>query len=136
MRGNEAFPSNWLKAEDLQGKRIAVTIEDVTSEEMNFENKKERKPVMRFHNKEKALVLNRTNWNRLADFLGSDDSDDWVGKRIVLGVEKVDFQGKRVPAVRVLGLAPGVTSPAPVQPPPPEIPPDEPPPLDDDNVPF
>ncbi len=121
MKGNEAFQSNWLKAEDLQNKRVAVTVEDVSLEELEFQGKTERKPVMRFHAKDKALVLNRTNWNRLADFLGSDDSDDWVGKTIVLGVEKVDFQGKRVPAIRVLGLARPVAQPQP-EPPPPEIP--------------
>lgn len=120
MKGSEAFPGNWLRAEDLQGRRIAVTIEEVTLEESNFDNKKAMRPVMRFHGKEKALGVNRTNWNRLADFLGSDDSDDWIGKRIVLGVEKVDFQGKRVPAIRVLGLA--APQPAHVEPPPPQIP--------------
>jgi hypothetical protein len=134
MRGNEAFQSNWLKAEDLQGRRVAVTIEEVTLEDLEFQNKKERKPVARFHGKEKALVLNRTNWNRLADFLGSDDSDDWTGKTIVLGVEKVDFQGKRVPAIRVLGLARPSAQSTP-EPPPPEIPAEEFH-AGDDDVPF
>jgi hypothetical protein len=134
MKGNEAFQSNWLKSEDLQGKRVAVTIEEVTLEDLEFQNKKERKPVVRFHGKDKALVLNRTNWNRLADFLGSDDSDDWTGKTIVLGVEKVDFQGKRVPAIRVLGLARPATVKAP-EPPPPELPAEEFH-AEDDDVPF
>lgn len=135
MKSSEAFPSNWLHSEDLQGKRVAVTIEEITSEELNFEGRKQRKPVMRFQGKDKSLVVNRTNWNRLADFLGSDDSDDWIGKTIVLGVEKVDFQGKRVPAIRVLGLARPVAAKAP-EPPPPEIPAEDALEAADDEVPF
>ena len=140
MKGNDAFPSQHLKAEDLQGRRIAVTIEDVTMEEVGQGDKKETKPCAHFVGKDKSLVLNRTNWARLADFLGSDDSDDWGGRSVVLGVEKVDFQGKRVPAIRVLGLArarQGGSTAAPVAPPPPEIEPDDPPTAGDgSDVPF
>lgn len=139
MKSGEAFPSQRLKADDLQGRRIAVTIETVEMEEVGQGDKKETKPCAHFRGKDKSLVLNRTNWNRLADFLKSDDSDDWSGRSVVLGVEKVDFQGKRVPAIRVLGLARANTQTQSQVAPPPEIEPDEPQEefrAGDDDVPF
>ena len=33
--------------------------------------------------------------------LYGNDTDDWVGREIVLGVDFVDFQGKTVEAIRV-----------------------------------
>jgi hypothetical protein len=59
------------------------------------------KPVVYFENQSKALVLNKTNSNSLEELSGSDETDDWVGLRISLYATKVDFQGRRVPAIRI-----------------------------------
>jgi hypothetical protein len=73
------------------------------------------KPVIHFVGKEKQLVCNKTNWNAIVEATGEDDSDNWNGLRIQLVVALVDFQGKRVPAIRV--QAPQTSGkPKPVQP--------------------
>ncbi len=54
-----------------------------------------------FVGKDKGLVLNKTNFNVIADITGEADSDDWPGKRITLYATKVDYQGRRVDAIRV-----------------------------------
>jgi hypothetical protein len=127
MKRGDAFPAARLKSEDIKGKRVRVVIEEIKIEEVGQGEDREKKPVAYFQNKEKSMVLNVTNWNRLEEFLGSDDSDDWIGQSIVLGTERVEFQGKRVDGLRVLS---GGGSPAPPVQPEPE------PAAEDDSVPF
>ena len=73
MRSGDAFKGNYLKAQDIMGKRVAVKIETVEMEEVGQGNDKSEKPVLHFKGKDKGLVLNKTNWSRIAEFLGSDD---------------------------------------------------------------
>jgi len=122
MRSTDAFKGAYLKAADILHKRLAVVIEDVVVEEVGQGSDKEERPIMHFQGKDKGLVLNKTNWARLADFLGSDESDDWRGMSIIIGTERVDFQGKRVDAIRVLGVPKKSQS---VRPAPPEPKPEE-----------
>lgn len=94
---SEMFSGSYLKASDIGRSRAGVVIEDVVQEQLG----KDEKWVLRFKGKEKGLVLNKTNASILEEVLGSDDTDDWVGKRITLYSTKVEFQGKRVDAIRV-----------------------------------
>lgn len=97
MKANDIYGGKSLKAEDIMGKEPVVTIESV--EMKKFDDGP--KAVIKFAGKEKALICNRTNWNSIVDITGEEDSDDWVGKKIKLVVARVDFQGKRVNAIRV-----------------------------------
>jgi hypothetical protein len=98
MKTSEVFPSRFIKAADIEGKDdVVVTITNVTVEEVGDD----QKPVARFKGAEKGLVLNRTNWDRIAYIAGNDDSDAWPGVRIGLYCELVSFGGKTGPAVRV-----------------------------------
>lgn len=91
------FGGDYLKAEHLGDRPVTVTIESVKVKSFDEGDKL----IMSFVGKDKSLVVNRTNANIVAEVLGSTDTDDWEGKRITLVVRKVDFQGKRVPAIRV-----------------------------------
>ena len=94
---NDAFPSKYLKAADLKGKSVALTVTKVASENIGDD----LKLVVFFKGTDKGLVLNKTNANSIAAVTGSGDTDDWTGKKITLFPTKVEFQGKRVPAIRV-----------------------------------
>jgi hypothetical protein len=94
---NQVFGGGFLKADDLAGKTPTVTIESV--EVKDFEDGK--KLILHFVGKDKALVCNKTNSAIIAEVLGSNDTDDWEGKKITLLVKKVEFSGKLVPAIRV-----------------------------------
>ncbi len=98
MKMSKAFPSNYLKAADLEGREPIVTIDRVEMTEIGDEGDK---PVLYFVGKEKGLVLNKTNANTITDILGNDDTDFWHGQRIKLITAKVEYQGKRVPAIRI-----------------------------------
>ncbi len=97
MRISEAFPSNFLKVDDLQNRRVRLTIESVAIEEVGGDSK----PVVHFRGKDRGLVLNKTNAAMIEEITGKDEMDDWAGTEIVLYPARVDFQGKRVPAIRV-----------------------------------
>ncbi len=60
----------------------------------------EVKPVLYFDGGRKGLVLNKTNAQAIAEDYG-DDTEAWTGREIVLFIQKVTFQGKLTPAIRV-----------------------------------
>jgi len=96
-----AFPSKWLKAADLQGKKVAVTISRYDMVDVGDESG-EDKPVIYFDGKSKGLILNITNTNMIAEICNdSFESEDWEGTTIVLYSTKVDFKGRRVDAIRI-----------------------------------
>lgn len=116
MRISGAFPSEYLKAADLQGKSVTVIMERIEIREVGDGPK----PVLYFQDKERGLVLNKTNSNTIASIYG-EETDDWTGQPITLFEAQVDFQGKVVPAIRVR-MPPRQPNRAPVretQPPPP-----------------
>jgi arabinogalactan endo-1,4-beta-galactosidase len=96
MNINEAFPSNYLKAADLQGRQVLVRMDRVEYEMIG----NDKKLILYFEGKEKGMVLNKTNANNIAHIYG-DDTTEWRGAEIVLFEAMVDFQGKTVPAIRV-----------------------------------
>lgn len=97
MNINKVFPSKYLSAADLNGATPTVLIDTVKLETVGDDSKL----VVYFKGKDKGLVLNKTNANAIADILASKDTDEWEGKRIKLITAKVDFQGKRVAAIRI-----------------------------------
>jgi hypothetical protein len=99
MNIHDDFPSKYLKADDLKGKRLPVVIEGFDHEKIGKE--KEEQPILYFKKQKKGLVLNKTNSLAIEEVLGTAETDEWINKKIVLYPTRVDFQGKRVPAIRV-----------------------------------
>jgi len=97
LKMQEMFPSRFLRGVDIV-KPVRVVIADCVIEEVG--EKAEEKPVVHFEGGIAGLVLNKTNGDMLASLFG-DDSDDWVGKAVVLEKAKVQFQGKLVDCVRI-----------------------------------
>lgn len=99
MDVNAMYPSEYLKASDLQGKDHTVTIQGIKMEKIGRDDEP-AKPVLYFRGAKKGLVLNRTNANTVAEIYGTE-TNFWMGKPITLGVSWVDFQGRQVEAIRV-----------------------------------
>ncbi len=80
---SETYTSNsqWLKADDLKGNAVIVSIESVSEVQMEARDGKpaHMKLEVHFPGSEKALLLNATNAKALADMFG-DDTDAWTGK--------------------------------------------------------
>jgi len=123
MKIGAAFPGNFLKAADLNGRRVQVIIERVEMEDIGGD----QKPVVHFKGKDRGLVLNKTNSNAIWGLTGTDETDEWTGTALTLFPSKTDFQGKRVDCIRIDPPDPsGSRRSQPAPPPPP----------DDDEVPF
>ena len=91
------FPSKYLKASDLQGRRVLATIEGVGMMKVGSDEK----PIIYFQNKTKGLLLNRTNARMIAEIAGTEETDNWGGVKIVIYAAKVDYAGRRVDALRI-----------------------------------
>lgn len=91
MKRGETYSSGWLKAKDLfdQGKAdgITLTIKSIRTDQMD-DGKVQR--VLSFHEDERELGLNVTNWDTIATITGKDDDDHWLGQRITVYPHKLD----------------------------------------------
>lgn len=99
-RIHEMIESKFLKKEDA-GDGILVTIKGVEKRDVGTEAEPEQKWVLLLV-EQKPLVLNSTNLALLEKAFGSDDTDDWIDKQVVLyNDENVSFGGKLTGGVRV-----------------------------------
>jgi len=103
---NDMFPGRFLRGSDLKSP-ATVVIRRVVQERMysRAERAEADKWVVYFEGARKGLVLNRTNAEKIAEIVGSRDSDDWIGRQVVLYPVEIEVAGARRPAVRV--RAPG-----------------------------
>jgi hypothetical protein len=102
MKISELKQSRFLTKEDCDPP-ICVTIAGVRKENVSPAGEKpDEKWCLLFSEDVKPMVLNSTNGSLIARFLGSDDSDGWTGKTIVLYHDpSVTFAGKLVGGIRV-----------------------------------
>ena len=111
MKMSDIFPSKYVKAADLEGRTVTLTIKTLTVEEMlNHASEKERKPVLYFERATKGLVLNRTNAMTIAALYG-DESDTWPGKRISIYPTRVKAFGQMQDCIRIREEIPALAKP-------------------------
>ena len=97
---NGAFPSKYLKASDLAGQTVTVTISDIVVETVGQGEDQTDKPIVYFAGKEKGVVLNVTNSKAIAKAYG-DETDEWVGKPIEVYPDTTPYKGDIVDCIRV-----------------------------------
>jgi len=116
VRIGAAFPSKYLKKEDIGDMRVIVTMGKVEVETVGQGSDSEDKPVLYFQGHDKGMALNKVNADAITEIVGTDETDDWAGHRICLYVDKnVMMSGKRVGGIRVMA-PPSSGKPAPRQP--------------------
>ena len=96
MKMTDLYPSNYLKSSDLGTRKVRVVVLDVRQESVGDE----LKPCMYFANKDKGIVLNKTNALMMEFHFGAE-TDDWHGKEILLKAEPTTFQGKAMMGIRI-----------------------------------
>ena len=95
-----------------EGKTLTATVKNVNTEKVVGENgQNEECMVMHFTENVKPLILNATNAKKMQKLTKSPYIEDWCGKRIVIGTEKVKAFGDVVDAVRIKSLASGSAKP-------------------------
>ncbi len=106
----DIFPSNFLKAADLNNRTVKVKIDKVIFEEIGQE--KDKKPVMYFADVKKGLVLNKTNATTIGGVHGQE-IEGWTGREIELFSMMVPFNGQNVAAIRVRAVTEAVVAETP-----------------------
>ena len=96
------FPTDYLAAAEFRGKDVTLTIKSVSMEDLPIAGRsdKERRPVVRFEETPKKLVLNKTNAKSIAKLHGPQTSD-WCGERVTLYPTTTKFGSEVVECVRV-----------------------------------
>jgi hypothetical protein len=98
MNIDSMFPSRFLRASDLEDGPLTLEIKSCEEEEVGMAG--DEKPVLRFKNEKRGLVLNRTNATILKAVFGHL-TEDWEGELVTLVSTMVDFGGRRVAAIRI-----------------------------------
>lgn len=117
--------SNFLKRADV-GAGVLVTIKSIHEENVAKEGAPEElRWCISFGELDKPMVLNSTNGQIIAGITKSEETDNWIGQKIVLYDDpNVTFGGKLVGGIRVraprgqaakAAAAKPVPPPAPVQ---------------------
>lgn len=98
---HEVFPTRFFTPADLNGKAVTLTIDRAQIETLKNKTGEETKLVLYFRGTKKALPLNRTNWDAVADITGEDNSDKWPGHRIQAYPTTTPFGADVVPCIRI-----------------------------------
>jgi hypothetical protein len=92
----------YLCAEMLptDGRTVSLTIKHTAQDTVAGPRGEQTKVIIDFVERPKKLILNKTNARALAHALGNE-TDDWRGARVALGVEMVKVGRNTVPSIRV-----------------------------------
>lgn len=105
MKVSQMFPSKYLTAEDLPtGRNTLVTIErvyPVAARSNAYGDEPETKWMMRLAEFRKPMTLWRTNAKLIADVMGTDDTDQWIGRRIAIFPSTYTSFGEIKPCINV-----------------------------------
>lgn len=102
------FNYKWLGAYSLpDGKDIILTIREMKREEVVGENgSKDQCLIAYFHENSKPMVVNKTNCKTLEKLFKTPMIEEWTGKPVQIGVDRVKNRGEMVDALRVRPFTP------------------------------
>ena len=81
---DQLYPGRFIKAGELLGRKVTLTIADVDLEElMGEDNKPKQKATLTFKETPKQLVMCKTNGISIKAMFGTKLAE-WIGKRVTL----------------------------------------------------
>lgn len=101
------FVSAYLKAKDITAPRT-VTVSAVELVEFRDDEKggTRQSLCIGFKELDQLVVTSKTSLGQLIEIMGTDESDNWIGKKVVLfNDESVMFHGKRCGGLRFRKVA-------------------------------
>jgi len=107
----DLFSSRFFKAENLKRPTVLEISECNVEKLKNAEGVAKEKLVIYFVGQKQQLVCNLTNFDSIAEIVGEDDSDTWVGAKICLFPTTTQLGNKKVACIRV--KAPPAAAPTP-----------------------
>jgi len=99
---HQMFPSKYVKGEELDGKTFTLTIKLIRQEKMRFNPQSPEAIgwVIYVKETERGIVMGKPLATQLTQILGSDDTDDWIGKQVVFYSEPVMVGGQSRMGIR------------------------------------
>ena len=102
MKLNDLFPRKYATGGDLAGKSVTLTISHLRLEKMipTPGTAPVEKWVVFFKEAQKGIVLSKTLAFQISKAVGSEDTEEWPGKRVTLFPETVNVAGQTRVAIR------------------------------------
>lgn len=115
MKVSEMFPKKYATGEDLNGRAYTLTIARITQEEMRPQPgaPPQKKWVLYFREARKGVILSRTLAYQIAEAVGSEETNDWIGKPITIYPEPLIVAGQKRIAIRARKANGGTPEPPP-----------------------
>jgi hypothetical protein len=109
---SDLYPRQWMKVEDLAGKRKLVKVAGVSFHDFpKPTGEKERSAILHLEGESLRLVMNKTRCLAMAEIVGSERFADWPGHEIVLAPGRAK-NGKDTIAILPPSAAPRRQAPA------------------------
>lgn len=101
---DQLYPGRFLKAGELLGRKVTLTIQSVDLDELEGEKGKKLQGVVSFTETPRQIPLNKTNGICLREMFGRK-LPEWVGKKVTLfeDVCRNPATGENGPCIRVWG---------------------------------
>lgn len=101
------FDYQYLGGYSIEGEDLTLTIKKVVTEKVKgTSGRDEDCMVIYFEEESKGMICNKTNAKTITKVHGTPYIEEWTGKRIVLGTEKVSAFGETTDALRVRAYKP------------------------------
>ena len=87
---SKEFPSRFLKGDEIVGREVPVVIKEIRKENVYSRqtNKNDQVLVVYFMGKERGVILKKERANDIKQIIGSDDTDNWLGRTVRMVTEK------------------------------------------------
>lgn len=101
------FDYQYLGGYSIEGEDKTLTIKKVVTEKVQgTSGRAEDCMVIYFEEESKGMICNKTNAKTITKVHGTPYIEEWTGKKIVLGTEKVSAFGETTDALRVRAYKP------------------------------
>jgi len=101
---NEIYQGEFLRAEQLGGIPRRAVIESTSVEVLGQGENAQQKLILKFSGAKSRLPLNKTNALALSAAWGPI-TENWIGRKVELRPEKVQFSGRMVDSIRLHAVA-------------------------------
>lgn len=104
----EVYYKTFLGGWSFQGGDKTLTIKSIGKQEMyDMETGGQKTGItLMFEEEELPMVMNITNASTIAEVLGTNIVEDWIGRKIIVGTSRIKAFGKMHDAIRVRNQKP------------------------------
>lgn len=102
MKLNNMFPRKYASGADLNGQSVTVTVQSMTIDKLSPHPGQPPmdRYILHFAETQKGVILSRTLTEQIASILHSDDTEEWIGRKITLFPQPLTVAGKSRIAIR------------------------------------